>query len=143
MHPEPRRRRVRRNIEHHHARPVILDAKFLGDGRRKIGHLGADQRMTPCELVRVPRRILDGGDELHRRRYRLTSADDAELGRAAKPLGGKPVLESFRVLHRLAIDAHHDVAGFQPGLGSGALGVQTLISAPPGRSRPSDSARSE
>ena len=42
----------------------------------------------------------------------VAPAHDAELGRAAKPLGGKPVLESFRVLHRLAIDAHHHVAGF-------------------------------
>ena len=36
--------------------------------------------MTPRELVRVPRRILDGWDELHRRRHRLTSPDEAELG---------------------------------------------------------------
>src|SRR5262245_2695189 len=82
--------------------------------------------MTTHELSRVTRRILDGWDELHRRRHRLTSPHDAELGCTAKSLGCKPVLKSFRVLHRLAIDAHHHVAGFQPGLGSGALGVQVL-----------------
>ena len=53
----------------------------------------------------------------------LPFAQHAELDRAADPLGDEAVLEGLRVLHRLVVDADHDVAGFQAGLGRGALGV--------------------
>ena len=43
--------------------------------------------------------------------------------RAADAFGDEAVLETLRVLHRLAVDAHHHVAGAQAGARRRTLGV--------------------
>src|SRR6476646_9592629 len=82
--------------------------------------------MAASQIADITRRILDRGDQRHRYLQCLPLADDAELGRAAKPLGGKPVLEGLRVLHSLSVDADHHVARLEPSAGGGTADMQVL-----------------
>src|SRR5262249_19573319 len=87
-----------------------VNANLLGNGRRKIGDFRPDQRMPARQVARVTWRILDGGHERHCDYHCMALADKSELRSAAEPLGGEPVLEGFRLLYRLVVDADHHVA---------------------------------
>ena len=103
----------------------LLEDMFFDDGTT----VPAGRFIVPrveVELAFVARWVLDRGNHRHPRLKGLAVTDDADFGGAAEALGGEAVMESLRILHPLAVDAHHHVADLEARLRGWAPIVHAL-----------------
>ena len=89
-----------------------IEPQFVGERRREIGDLDAHERRARADHDLLARRLRRG---LRARSSTslLAAAQHAELRGAAERLGGEAVVERIRIVDRLAVDRHDQVAGLQ------------------------------
>ena len=104
------------DVDDDHALGRCIEPQFVGQRRRQIGHLGAEERRartgSRSRRAASPARSRSATATL----ISLAAAHARRAARcAAERLGGEAIVEGIRIVDRLAVDRDDDVAGLEAG----------------------------
>ena len=124
------------------ARRHRVEPQPVGNGRREIGDRRTCEWIAPVDFGFLGRGFLGRRDQRHARLTRPPVAQIADARLAAETLGREAVAHGLRILDIETVDRADDIANAQSRLVGRPARMHVAHDAPPGRSRPSDCARS-